>query len=176
MTKEEYKKHKELIEAWSNGAGIQYYYKISEEWLDIENPSWNIDIKYRIKPTKLYILDDCKFNSIEYKLDNFGSLINYNTEDMMFNRYKLVLISDRNLAEAYVVLPQLIRLRDKYNEGWKPDWEDGEYKYSIGIYKNEWSLFENRYVQRILTFKTEKIRDKFFEDYEDLLEIAKPLL
>nr|DAS98787.1 MAG TPA: hypothetical protein [Caudoviricetes sp.] len=51
MTREEYNKHKELIEAWGNGAEIQYYYKILEEWLDIENPSWNIDIKYRIKPT-----------------------------------------------------------------------------------------------------------------------------
>lgn len=176
MTKEGYKKHKELIEAWSNGAGIQYYYKISEEWLDIENPSWNIDIKYRIKPTKLYILDDCKFNSIEYKLDNFGSLINYNTEDMMFNRYKLVLISDRNLAEAYVVLPQLIRLIDEYNEGWTPDWEDRDTKYYIGICDNKWTIGLTGSAHYPLVFKTDEARNRFFKDHKDLLEIAKPFL
>ena len=174
MTKEGYKKHKDLIEAWSNGAEIEYLMS-NGTWVNAKAPLWRNDTKYRIKPTKIEI-KDCKFNGIEYKLNKFGSVITYNTEDMMFNRYKLVLISDKSLAEAYAVLPQLIRFVDEYNEGWKPNWGDVEYKYSIGIYKNEWSLFENRYVQRILTFKTEKIRDKFFNDHRDLLEIAKPLL
>ena len=29
---------------------------------------------------------------------------------------------------------------------------------------------------RILAFKTEELRDKFLENFEDLIEIAKPLL
>lgn len=175
MTREEYNKHKELIEAWSNGAKIQYYYKILEEWLDVENPSWNIDIKYRIKSTTKIEFKDCSFNDKEYGVDVWAkvklwTVTNHSVE------YRKGCIKDKEIAEAYAVLPQLIRLVDEYNGGWKPNWENEEYKYSIGIYKNEWSLFENRYVQRILTFKTEKIRDKFFNDHRDLLEIAKPLL
>lgn len=35
MTKEGYKKHKDLIEAWSNGAEIQHYSEIHEKWMDV---------------------------------------------------------------------------------------------------------------------------------------------
>jgi len=49
MTKKGYKKHKELIEAWVNGAEIQIF-NVLNEWGDVENPMWNENSKYRIKP------------------------------------------------------------------------------------------------------------------------------
>jgi len=173
MTREEYNKHKELIEAWGNGAEIQYFL-YNGIWADTKEPSWRNDVMYRIKPTKIEF-EDCSFNKTEYYVNEWTEISLCNVENYHIDDRR-GFFKDEKTAEAYAVLPQLIRLRDEYNEGWKPNWGDVEYKYSIGIYKNEWSLFENRYVQRILTFKTEKIRDKFFEDYEDLLEIAKPLL
>ena len=80
-------------------------------------------------------------------------------------------------AEACLALAQLCQLRDRYNDGWKPDWNNGkEYKYSIVI--NHGRPFVETYfnVQKVLSFKTEELRDKFLENFRDLIEIAKPLL
>ena len=80
-------------------------------------------------------------------------------------------------AKACLALAQLCQLRDKYNDGWKPDWNNGkEYKYSIVI--NTGRPFVETYfnVQKVLSFKTEELRDKFLENFKDLIEIAKPLL
>ena len=51
-------KHAELIKAWADGAEIQYRYymhtsskgDIHSEWMNEENPDWNLDREYRIKP------------------------------------------------------------------------------------------------------------------------------
>lgn len=79
-------------------------------------------------------------------------------------------------AEACLALSQLCQWRDKYNEGWKPDWEDKTRKYYIHFLKNELSSATSLVTQSVLSFKTEEIRDKFLEDFRDLIEIAKPLL
>jgi len=49
MTRDGYKKHKRLIEAWSNGARIQVKKPLSEMWIDDPNPSWDENAKYKIK-------------------------------------------------------------------------------------------------------------------------------
>ena len=55
-------KHAELIHAWANGAKIQVKaHKL--EWEDRENPLWDTDSEYRIKPflkpdwTKLVLIE-----------------------------------------------------------------------------------------------------------------------
>ena len=80
-------------------------------------------------------------------------------------------------AEACVALAQLCQLREKYNDGWKPDWKDArERKYCIEIY-NERLQRELYYITRkVLFFKNEELADKFLENFRDLIEIAKPLL
>jgi len=40
-------KHAELIKKWADGAEIQVKYA---DWEDTENPSWNKEFEYRIKP------------------------------------------------------------------------------------------------------------------------------
>ena len=77
---------------------------------------------------------------------------------------------------AFEVLKKLTILRDYYNEGWQPDWKDEEKKFSIEIYEGEFDTFESVECQRVFSFKTEEIRDKFLEEQRELLEIAKPLL
>ena len=71
---------------------------------------------------------------------------------------------------------KLLFLRDYYNEGWQPDWKDEEEKFSIDVYEGEFNTFESIECQRVLSFKKKEIRDKFFEEQKELLEIAKPLL
>lgn len=80
-------------------------------------------------------------------------------------------------VEACVALAQLCQLRDRYNEGWKPGWKnDRELKYTIEIFYDDIvkRIYECRY--KVLAFKTEELRDKFLENFRDLIKIAKPLL
>ena len=80
---------------------------------------------------------------------------------------------------AFEALKKLTILRDYYNKGWQPDWEDknndGD-KYCIMLYKGELTAIEYSYTYEVLHFKTPEIRDKFLEEQKELLEIAKPLL
>ena len=175
MTREGYKKYKKLIEAFANGAEIQFYSKMHKGWIDTENPTWDLNIEYRIKPTRIEF-KDCSFNDVEYRVNEWSKVI----ESTIVKEYTVEnrkgFIKDKKIAEAYAVLPQLIRLVDEYNKGWKPDYKDGNFKYSVGCYEGNLELFVNSYIQRILVFKTEQIRDKFLEHHRDLIEIAKPLL
>lgn len=72
-------------------------------------------------------------------------------------------------AEASIALAQLCQLRDRYNGGWAPSDDDKGYGISI-----------NRdgvcFGVRTLAFKTPDLRDKFEENFADLIEKAKPLL
>ena len=80
-------------------------------------------------------------------------------------------------AEACLALAQLCQLRDKYNDGWKPKWRTGsEIKYCIIVDENK--IVKSQYItlNQILSFKTKELREKFLENFRDLIEIAKPLL
>lgn len=79
-------------------------------------------------------------------------------------------------ADAALALSQLCQWRDKYNEGWKPDWNDDNYKYIIQVISNKLERTITRTYQYVLVFKSAEIRNKFFDDFKDLIEIAKPLL
>ena len=82
-------------------------------------------------------------------------------------------------AEACLALSQLCQLRDAYNgeplADWC-DWRDGTIKYCICFYEEKICKPQNRGNGNILSFKTEKLRDKFLENFEDLILTAKPLL
>lgn len=80
-------------------------------------------------------------------------------------------------AAACLALAQLCQLRDRYNDGWKPDWEENiNEKYSI-YFHNEKIYSDYSYNTRhVLSFKTYELRDKFLENFRDLIETAKPLL
>ena len=84
---------------------------------------------------------------------------------------------NREEAEACLALAQLCQLRDRYNEGWKPHWEDyNETKYCIEFCQGRIETINRVNCHKILTFKTEELRDKFLENFRDLIETAKPLL
>ena len=80
------------------------------------------------------------------------------------------------LADAAVALLKLLFLRDYYNEGWQPDWKDSSNKHCIILYKGEFTIVAYSFTFEVLHFKSIKVRDKFFEEQKELLEIAKPLL
>lgn len=84
----------------------------------------------------------------------------------------------KEIYEAFEALRKLMILRDYYNEGWLPDFDYNtkECKFCIVVYGNILNKDTTFSVSRVLSFKTEEIRDKFFEEQKELLEIAKPLL
>jgi hypothetical protein len=43
-------KHAELIKAWADGAKIQEFHDVINEWLLISHPRWNEHKEYRIQP------------------------------------------------------------------------------------------------------------------------------
>ena len=81
-----------------------------------------------------------------------------------------------NLDTCAEALKKLILLRDYYNEGWQPDWNDNATKYSIEVEVGEIVGRNHHCNARIMSFKTNDVRNKFLEEQKELLEIAKPLL
>ena len=106
-----------------------------------------------------------------------GGSIDYFSEGNSTNYADSNIFPTKEEAEASLALAQLCQLRDRYNDGWKPDWKNStETKHIIEINRNY--IVKNFYnhTKRILAFKTKNIRDKFLENFKDLIEIAKPLL
>ena len=77
---------------------------------------------------------------------------------------------------AFEALRKLTIIRDFYNEGWKPDWEDEKNKFCIEVENGKPRLEIWRDRSRVLAFKSHEIAYNFLEDQRELLEIAKPLL
>lgn len=81
------------------------------------------------------------------------------------------------LAMAAEELQKLLFLRDYYNEGWQPDWNDNRItKWTIEVSNNNLNVTNEISFSRPLYFKTELLAEKFLEEQRDLLEKAKPLL
>ena len=86
------------------------------------------------------------------------------------------LLPSREYAEAMLALCKLIQLRDYYNDGWKPDWNNGETKYNIYTRCNKLEVGTVGNVSFVLVFKTQELRDTFLYNFKDLIEQAKLLL
>ena len=82
----------------------------------------------------------------------------------------------QDLANAAEALRRLLFLRDYYNGDWKPIWKKDITKYCIHVYKGELDTIDYCTLYKVMHFKTPEIRDKFFKEQKELLEIAKPLL
>ena len=91
------------------------------------------------------------------------------------------------LNDLYVNFVTLKRCRDAYwkvageqmglDEPWKPDWEDNyQKKWLINFYQGEINFTSGTNVQFFLAFPTEEMRDKFYENFKDLIESCKELI
>nr|DAF21688.1 MAG TPA: hypothetical protein [Caudoviricetes sp.] len=78
---------------------------------------------------------------------------------------------------CFEALRKLVILRDYYNEGWKPDWNDDRItKWTIEVSNNSLNVTTEITFSRPLYFKTELLAEKFLEEQRGLLKKAKPLL
>ena len=60
---------------------------------------------------------------------------------------------------------------------WEPDWStENEIKYVIEVYHNNVRKNSQGYSNTLLAFPTEEMRDAFYENFKDLIEVCKELL
>lgn len=77
---------------------------------------------------------------------------------------------NKETAQAFIALMQLVRVRDYYNDDWKPDWTDvRQNKYVINHRKEIETVC---LIHQILAFKTENLAQEFLKNFSDLIQIA----
>ena len=79
------------------------------------------------------------------------------------------------LAEAALALAQLLQLRDRYN-GDNEGFICGKGNYCISVYNYNIDKSWHTQIQRVLAFRTKELGEEFYNNFKDLIEIAKPLL
>lgn len=90
-------------------------------------------------------------------------------------QYKDIL-PNKETAEAILALMQLIQLRNCYNGIWDLDLNEDVPKYAIVNKQGNLHKIRNATINHALIFKSEELRDQFFDNFRDLIEIAKPLI
>ena len=132
--------------------------KITEEhWIKLDDDYCKVPDGYEI--------DEVIFKKIKKQLPNSWEEFNLTLEFVEqlvhenFSKFGL---------DSYTALRKLELLRDCYNDGWVADIVNNDYGYS----------FVNSIPKELpfLNFKTAELRDKFLENFKDIIEIAKPLL
>lgn len=77
-------------------------------------------------------------------------------------------------AEGLLALIKLKRLRDCYNDRWEPDWNnDSETKFCIVFCSNKIELTIHINDNTFLAFRTQELRNEFFNNFKDLINKAK---
>ena len=100
----------------------------------------------------------------------------YSENDYRHSLYDKSASPDKQTAEAFLALMQLIQLRDCYRQGWQPNWENNKYKQCIVCYEGNIKQETYAHMQFILSFQSKEIRDEFLENFRDLIVQAKELI
>ena len=82
-------------------------------------------------------------------------------------------LPNKKSAESILALCQLTQLRDRYRQGWVPDWKECKYKYIIDYNGDNLSPDLYNYRNTFLSFQSKEIRDLFVKNFKDLIEQAK---
>lgn len=147
---------------------------LPEGW-EIDNINGNEII---LKEAKKWLPDTWEGCAKKLKI---GEFISTNSEIYCTNTLKYGYCNNKNvfpkgLAKSMLALMQLLVCREVYRQGWKPDWKKNNAKYCIECYNGDIRKSVYCNVQRILSFQTSKICDKFFENFRNLIEEAKELI
>ena len=151
---------------------------INGKVIDLENSDLSVGkIVFKKKekelPTKWEDLKKLK----GYYVNDLSEIFNLRNANMTISKN---LFPTKAEAEACLALSQLCQLRDAYNGEPLADWcnwtNSNQKKYSLVIYKGEIYKDNCVNISKILSFKTEKLRYKFVENFKDLILTAKPLL
>lgn len=83
----------------------------------------------------------------------------------------------KGLGKPMLALCQLLVCREVYRQGWKPDWTNtNESKYCIINNFNKIETSINASISKVLSFQSNEVKEKFLENFKDLIEEAKELI
>lgn len=123
--------------------------------------------KYFLQDEEVFITSSGRLLTVA---ESFGRKFRISDEDK--NIY-----TSKQEAEAFLALMQLRQLRKAYVKDWEPDWTDcRKSKFSITCIEGVLSIFDTVTVHRSMSFPTRELAKQFLNNFNDLLEIAKPLL
>lgn len=114
-----------------------------------------------------------------YSLSNFEQKSNVPTYKMAEEWYKKKYSKKVDLKDALDAIKKLSILKDYYNNGWIPNYE--EYFYIGSFFGKDFYVIDSKDTnysceKRFLVFKTKELATKFINEQKELLEIAEPLL
>ena len=125
--------------------------------------TWEEWIKLNSKiADEYFIADDCTIKGM-------------NSERRTFNIDDNLLATQKD-AEAILALIKLKRLRDTYRQGWVPNWKTPDDKYSIDYYQDNLDPGSTYHMDCFLAFQSEELRDKFYDNFKNLIETAKEFI
>ena len=82
-----------------------------------------------------------------------------------------------HLAQPFIVMMQLMSLRQAWIGDWKPNWTSGHSdNYCIFGAGDRFEMYIFRQCRHVLSFPTKEMAEDFMNTFKDLLEIAKPLI
>lgn len=118
-----------------------------------------------------------------YKLLNKGEYIDRNStiESGLFPLNLEPTCDERNtlpvgFAKPMLALMQLLVCREVYRDGWKPDWKNRTNNPCICYIHDQITPSYTTCTNSILSFQSREIRDKFLENFKNLIEEAKELI
>ena len=117
---------------------------------------------YHIKPDEWYVDANLDINA-------------FRCGNIYCKDYRNVLPSQQ-AAKAHIAYMKLHYLRDCYRQGWVPDWNnDFQNKYII-FYNEDYKVSSVWKYQRFLSFQSEEIARKFFNNFQELIKLAGDLI
>ena len=136
-----------------------------------------------------FIVEDCQ--EVIWDGDMFYGVVDENAKEYpqtYMECYEILDGEQREKTDSIIVneYRKLINARNAYwkiygeekglNKPWSPDWNTNELKYII-YYEND-RLWFNDEISRntILSFPTEEMRDAFYDNFKEEIEICKELL
>ena len=96
--------------------------------------------------------------------------------DYAYTAINKYIFGDCKQAQAHIAMIKLHLLRDEYRQGWLPNYNIRQDKYTI-VYSNNWGLTVVIYLTpRFLSFQSREIAEEFLTNFRDLIEQAWDLI
>lgn len=179
-TLEEYKKIQNNME---NKRNIQIDLNTAKEWYkqggDLRKVALQAFTENELKALPKSWEEYCKINPYLTKgadtMLRSPGLIEISYPSLRREAYPGV-IPSKERAEQFLILNKLLQIRDYYNQGWIPNWEDEKDKYTIWSFDNKLHSDMTTHANGLFTFHTKELRDEFFKNFKSDLELIKEFL
>lgn len=132
------------------------------------------DIKPKLPKTWGEFCNEYEITSKDHFIGNDSTICYWLGTMYRQSTYKNMVPSEK-AAKQHLALMQLHQLRDCYRQGWKPDWNDDNAKYSI-FYDDRYWIGAYNSLRHFLSFQTREIAEEFLNNFRELIEQAGDLI